>query len=91
MYRFRVTKSDSFRNAKMFEIHDLINNTYENVNSEQLKGLIKGNAVTNMTLNRGHIVDCPDIAANIYDLLAVSEVEFDKMQKAIANRRGYVY
>lgn len=90
MYRFRVTKSNSFKNAKLFEIHDLISNTYENINSEQLKELIRSNTVTNMTLNRGRIVDCPDIASNIYDLLAVSEVEFSKMQTRIANRRGYV-
>lgn len=91
MYRYRVTKSDNFRNASFFEIHDLVSDTYKNVNLEQLKELIRGNTVTNMTLNRGHIVDCPDVAANIYDLLAMSEVEFSKMQKRVANRRGYVY
>lgn len=90
MYRYRVTKSDSFRNAKLFEIHDLVSNTYKNVNSEQLKELIRDNTVTNMVLNRGRIVDCPDVAASVYDLLAMSEIEFLKMQTRIANRHGYV-
>ena len=91
MYRYKVTKSDSFRNARIFEVHDLISNSYQNVNSEQLKELVKDNRVTNMTLKNGRLVDCPDIAASVYSLLAVSEVEFEKMQSTVMNRRGYIF